>query len=204
MAITIDENPFPKALQEWKDQLREKDKKGRFYEMVVNSQEAASNLSSTEEAEKYARDLMERLAEHAKSSKFSRICSKIQPLVGSLKRLMTVCGSISQSASMGAGGVVFSGVGFLLELANEQEDTFSKMGDLMHDIDVRLFCNASNWASFKKSKKMRQLFVEDYKTIISIFHRASIVLSRPSKSDGNLWFYHHVPNDRNRHKNSRK
>lgn len=71
----------------------------------------------------------------------------------------------------------------------------------MHEIDVKLFCNANNWSSFKSSKKMRELFVEDYKTIISIWHRAWIMLNRSSRSNSHLWFRPHIPN-LNRHKNS--
>lgn len=173
--MVMDETPFSKALQDWKDELRQKDRKGRFYEMVMEVQEAPSKLSPGKEAEFYARNLQEFFNKYEEDSKFGKICLKIQPFVGSLKRLMIVGGTVGQTASMVVGGAIFSGAQLLLELAKDQEGAFNKMNDLMHEIDVKLFCNANNWSSFKSSKKMRELFVEDYKIIISIWHRAWII-----------------------------
>ncbi|KAI5859740.1 hypothetical protein GGS23DRAFT_584232 [Durotheca rogersii] len=176
--IATDENLFSKALKGWKDQLRPKDRRGKFYERVIEIQAASMNLSANEEVEVYAQELKDFLKRYEKENKLSRICSKIRPLVGSLKRLMMAGIHIGQSTTMGSGGAVFGGALLLLELSKDHEGTFSKMGDLMHDIDVRLFCNDKNQASFRTSKKMQEMLVEDYTTIINIWHRASIILGR--------------------------
>lgn len=93
--------------------------------MVMEVQEAPSKLSPGKEAAFYARNLQKFFDKYEEDSKFGKICSKIQPFVGSLKRLMTVGGTVGQTASMVVGGAIFSGAQLLLELAKDQEGAFS-------------------------------------------------------------------------------
>ncbi|KAI1383098.1 uncharacterized protein F4822DRAFT_440780 [Hypoxylon trugodes] len=175
-------SPFSRALQQWISELkRDEDKKTKFYEKVLATQNELQTTSESNQCERHAQDLskyIEELQEKKRSkSRFIRLCSKLEPFISSLTNLMTICGEMSQSASPEV-GIAFGAAKLVLQLASKQAAAFDRIVDIMVEIARNLRCYDKFSVAYEKSEELQDLLLEAYKAIIVFWQRASQILDR--------------------------
>ncbi|RYP81370.1 hypothetical protein DL770_005923 [Monosporascus sp. CRB-9-2] len=183
---TLPETPFSRALRNWISEVeRDQGKKTLFYERALAAQNdpTDSNSGREEGCAKCAKDLSDYIQGLQKTrkddSRFLRLCSKLDPFVESISRLMTICGTLAQAAPF-AVSIAFAGAQVILQLASKQVATFEKMVDIMTEIARNLRCYDKLSTAYEATLEMQELLFDAYKTIIEFWDRAAQVLSRSS------------------------
>jgi CRISPR/Cas system-associated protein Csm6 len=113
--------PLAEAIDEFLEAMKVRDRKGRFYEEVLNSRA----VMAVSEGQRGVKECAGRLEEFVKeierqkhSSETVKVLQTVAPFIDGLQNLMSVCQTIVQ-ASPFAVGVVFTGAQVVLGVSHK-------------------------------------------------------------------------------------
>lgn len=114
-------SPLAKAIDEFLEEMKVRDRKGRFYEEVLNSRAVmavSEGQRGVDECAGRLTEFVKQIEQRGYSSKATRLLRAIDPFMDGIQNLMSACQTIIQ-ASPFAVGVVFTGAQLVLRVSHE-------------------------------------------------------------------------------------
>ncbi|KAJ5370879.1 uncharacterized protein N7496_006971 [Penicillium cataractarum] len=173
-------SPLAEAIDEFLEEMKARDRKGRFYEEVLNSRA----VMAVSEGQKGVNECAGKLTEFVKqieqrghSSKTTRVLLAIGPFMDGLQNLMSACQTMIQ-ASPFAVGVVFTGAQLVLRLAQKMGKALDVITEAMAEIGASLKCYGKFAVAYETSDEVRERLVASYKNIVKFWATATKLLDQ--------------------------
>ncbi|KAJ5159959.1 uncharacterized protein N7482_006963 [Penicillium canariense] len=172
--------PLAEAIDEFLEELKSRDRKGRFYHEVLNSRAvmaAATNQKGVNACAGELLDFVKQLEQRKQASKTVRVLGAIGPFIDGMQNMMTACQTMIQ-ASPFAVGVVFAGAQIVLGLAQNVSKAFDIVIEAMVETGASLKCYAKFAVAYETCNEVRERLVASYKTIVSFWATATKLLDQ--------------------------
>jgi hypothetical protein len=177
-------NPFALAITSFISDIKRKENvRSPFYKEVLAHLNTNNDLlgkdQSNESADHLNAFIRELERKQKRDSKTLWITDKLRPLVSGLAQYTSVCDVMIQGAPF-PGVILYGGARLVLQLAQNFFNCFDTVLSIMEDIGHLLQCYHLFSSAYASSFDIQNLLVESYKNIVSFWHKASKLLSRPA------------------------